>query len=322
VGCGTFRASADVSADADPSTGVNIYDSTPYTEAGKVTVPAWGPIGGTSVAAPIIASMFALAGGAHGVAYPAETLYSHMGSPSLHDVIAGGNGECRDNYSGCSGSLNSPLDCGAGVWICNATVGRDGPTGIGTPNGIGTFEPGEISSKGGEEGEPKRSPPEETSQSQGARSEAGGSKGSEGSGVQPLGGSSSGSASGGPAGAPIGPAARSGSASGTKAGARISALALTATARIALRHGRPAVTQLAFSLRASQAVTVYVTLAVRVRAGRHAHWRLLPSSLSFAAVKGLNRRRLHGAAKLAPGPYRLIFTPAGGTSRSLAFRVP
>ena len=148
VGCGSLRASADVSADADPATGVNVYDSMPYPyeEAGhKLTaVLHWVPIGGTSVASPIIASMFALAGGAHGVAYPAQTLYSHLQSPLLHDIHSGGNGECQGEYFTCSGSLNPlsarfPLDCGAGSWICNATTGYDGPTGVGTPNGLGAF---------------------------------------------------------------------------------------------------------------------------------------------------------------------------------------
>ena len=136
VGCGERRANADIAADADPSTGVNVYDSTPYPyeEAGEKlsTVLHWAPIGGTSVASPIIASMVALAGGAHGVPYLAQTLYSHSGSSLLHDVTEGGNGECDNNYSACGGSLNSPLDCGLGAWVCNATTGYDGPTGVGT----------------------------------------------------------------------------------------------------------------------------------------------------------------------------------------------
>ncbi len=105
-------------------------------------------IGGTSVASPIVASVFALAGGAHGVAYPAQTLYSRLGSPagfpSLYDVTEGGNGKCDGAYrSGCSGSMSplSPLDCGKDVLICNAAPGYDGPTGVGAPNGVAAFEP-------------------------------------------------------------------------------------------------------------------------------------------------------------------------------------
>jgi Subtilase family len=309
VGCGTHRANADISADADPSTGVNVYDSTPYPEEGAVTVPNWSPIGGTSVAAPIVASMFALAGGGDGIAHPAETLYSHLGSSALHDVAAGGDGECDGSYSGCSGSLGSPLDCGAGAWICNATVGYDGPTGVGTPNGLGAFEPGQAPAGGGEEGESKTSPLEEAGQSQG--SEASG-----GEVAQPLG------SSGSPSGTSSGSRTTPGSALGAGAGARIYALALTAKARTALRHGQLAIARLGFSLRASRAVTVRVTPAVRVGTGRRAHWHVLPGSLSFAAVKGLNRRRLHGTGTLAPGLYRLTFAPAGGISRSIVFRIP
>jgi hypothetical protein len=314
VGCGTHRANADVSADADPSTGVNIYDSTLYPEAGVLTLPEWVPIGGTSVAAPIVASMFALAGGAHGVALPAETLYSHLGSSSLHDVTVGGNGECGGNYSACSGSLGSPFDCGVGAWICNATAGYDGPTGVGTPNGIGAFEPGEAAAKGSE-GEPKTGPPEEANPREGPVNEGGGSS-REGSGVQPLGGTSSNSTG---AGTASGSATKPGA--GTKVAAQISALALTARARAALHSGRLAAAQLAFSLRLSRTVTVRVTLAFRVGAGPHAHWRKLADSLVFLAVKGLNRRHLHAGGTLAPGLYRLTFTPTGGTSRSLAFRL-
>src|ERR1019366_4606078 len=104
---------------------------------------------GTSVASPIIASMVALAGGAHAVAYPAQTLYSHLGSPLLHDVTSGGNGQCDAEYLSCSGSLSplSPLDCGQGAWICNTTAGYDGPTGVGTPNGIGAFKPSKAPAK-------------------------------------------------------------------------------------------------------------------------------------------------------------------------------
>jgi len=158
VGCEARRAVADVSADADPYTGVAIYDSVPYVGPGgglkNARVIGWTPIGGTSVASPIIASMFALAGGAHGVEYPAETLYSHLGSASLYDVTEGGNGKCDDDYSsGCSGSMHplSLTDCGQGVSICNAATGYDGPSGVGAPNGIEAFKPARQHTGGGPE---------------------------------------------------------------------------------------------------------------------------------------------------------------------------
>ena len=62
---------ADVSAVADPATGVAVYDS---FKAG-----GWLVFGGTSVAAPVVASVFALAGNAAGTdsaSYP----YGHTTS--------------------------------------------------------------------------------------------------------------------------------------------------------------------------------------------------------------------------------------------------
>jgi len=107
VGCDERRAVADVSADADPFTGVAVYDSTE-----SEGTSGWNMIGGTSVASPIIAAVFALAGGAHGVAYPARTLYENAAKTpaSLHDVLSGSNGECLEPLdeesepprSGCS----------------------------------------------------------------------------------------------------------------------------------------------------------------------------------------------------------------------------
>jgi hypothetical protein len=324
VGCtGAKRAVADISADADPITGIAIYDSVPYPEE---TEPLdWVPVGGTSVASPIIASMFALAGGAHGVAYPAQTLYSHLGSKLLHDITSGGNGECDGNYSSCSGSLTSPLDCGAGAWICNATTGYDGPTGVGTPNGLGAF-------KVTEESEPQGKPVEEpgTSKGSGSTGSSGGgpegpsnvgSNQSGGSGEEPSGdGSSSGSTSNGetPGGSPGTSASISGAASRAT---RISALALTPNARAALRHDRLTVAQVAFSCTLSRAAAVRVTLSIRIRSAGHTSWRMLPAPLTFNAVKGLNRRRLNGTSDLAPGIYRLTLTPAGGTARSISIRV-
>ena len=69
VGCGAKRAVADVSADADPYTGLAVHDTSPeceyqYEEAKVKHVLYWCTIGGTSVASPLIASVFALAGGA------------------------------------------------------------------------------------------------------------------------------------------------------------------------------------------------------------------------------------------------------------------
>ena len=92
TGCGEERSIADVAAIGDPETGVDVYDSTPE---GNGDPTGWGVWGGTSVASPIIAAEFALAGGSHGVAYPAATLYSHAGEgDDLYDVVSGSNGTC------------------------------------------------------------------------------------------------------------------------------------------------------------------------------------------------------------------------------------
>jgi hypothetical protein len=119
TGCGDERSVADVAAIGDPETGVDVYDSTPE---GKGDPTGWGVWGGTSVASPIVASEFGLAGGAHGVAYPGSTLYAHLGDGAdLYDVVSGSNGSCGVRTE------------------CQAAVGYDGPTGVGSPVGLGAF---------------------------------------------------------------------------------------------------------------------------------------------------------------------------------------
>jgi Subtilase family len=158
VGCEERRAVADISAEADPYPGVAIYDSVPYARTGSglgaAGVLGWTTIGGTSVASPIIAAMFALAGGAHGIEYPAQTLYSHLGAASLYDATEGASGQCGGDYSaGCSGSMDplSPSDCGREALICNAAGGYDGPSGVGAPNGVEAFKPTRQYRSGGPE---------------------------------------------------------------------------------------------------------------------------------------------------------------------------
>jgi hypothetical protein len=82
AGCHGKRLAADVSAIADPQTGFDIYDS--------FGQPGWITVGGTSLAAPVTAAMFALAGGAHGAAYPASSLYvnARLHRASVYDVHA------------------------------------------------------------------------------------------------------------------------------------------------------------------------------------------------------------------------------------------
>ena len=106
------KANADVSAVADPNTGVAVYDSTRNQGAA-----GWQVYGGTSVASPIVASVYALSGNTAG--YPASYTWAH--TSGLNDVTSGSNGSCT-----------------TAVW-CNAGSGWDGPTGLGTPNGLGAF---------------------------------------------------------------------------------------------------------------------------------------------------------------------------------------
>ncbi|HEX4061282.1 MAG TPA: putative Ig domain-containing protein [Streptosporangiaceae bacterium] len=107
------RAEADVSAVADPNTGVAVYQT--YGESG------WVVYGGTSVASPIIASVYALGGTPGSQDYPASYPYAHP--TSLFDVTAGSNGSC-------------------GAPLCTAGTGWDGPTGLGTPDGTQAFSAG------------------------------------------------------------------------------------------------------------------------------------------------------------------------------------
>ena len=323
VGCGSKRAVADVAADGDPYTGVAVYDSVPTIqepEPGEVVNEPleWWPIGGTSVASPIIGSMFALAGGSHGVSYPARTLYSHLGSSTLHDITTGGNGDCDGKYASCDGSLSSPLDCGIGAWICTATTGYDGPTGVGTPSGLDAFAVGE-------EVEPKTVPIEEPGTSKGAGGNQNTGTETPNGGTGDEGGGSSGGTNGGSSGgstqtgkSPVGSTPIPGA---TSRAVRISALTLTANARTALRQRRFALAQVAFSCTLTRASRVRVALSVMVLSDGHTHWRTLPVSLAFNAVRGVNRRRLHGKGDLAPGFYKLTLTPTTGAARSIEMRV-
>src|SRR4051795_3434599 len=95
-GC-THRTVADVSAVADPNTGVNVYDSNCnaiYQLLGQC-FKGWGVVGGTSASSPLIASVYALAGNASSVNYGSFP-YAH--TSSLNDVTAGNNGSCTPAY--------------------------------------------------------------------------------------------------------------------------------------------------------------------------------------------------------------------------------
>jgi hypothetical protein len=110
TGC-TKRAIADVSADADPNTGVAVYDS--YGQGS-----GWMVFGGTSVASPITASVYALGGDTANLDYSSDP---YANTSQVNDITSGSNGSC-------GGSL-----------LCTAGPGWDGPTGVGTPSGDFAF---------------------------------------------------------------------------------------------------------------------------------------------------------------------------------------
>jgi subtilase family serine protease len=102
TGC-QFKTVSDVSAVADPYTGIAVYDTPDYG--------GWTVIGGTSLASPLIAAIFSATGRASaGPSFP----YANTGD--FWDVTVGSNGSCSPAY------------------LCNGEVGYDGPTGVGTPN--------------------------------------------------------------------------------------------------------------------------------------------------------------------------------------------
>jgi subtilase family serine protease len=112
TGCGTQRSISDISAVADPNTGVWVYTS-------GLSGVAWYKFGGTSLSAPIIAAAFALAANTGGYNWPAQYMYQHTNQ--FHDVTSGANGSCSYTIE------------------CQGWSGYDGPTGLGTPWGIGGF---------------------------------------------------------------------------------------------------------------------------------------------------------------------------------------
>ena len=108
------RTVADVAADADPDTGAYVYDT--YDQGG------WAIFGGTSESSPIIASVYALAAGVAPGELPSSHLYADANrATDLNDVTSGSNGSCSPAY------------------LCHGEPGYNGPTGLGTPNGVGAF---------------------------------------------------------------------------------------------------------------------------------------------------------------------------------------
>ncbi len=96
------RSYSDLSADANPETGLAVYDN-----------GNWLEVGGTSLATPVIAAYYAITGVTNS---SPQWAYGNPGA--LNDVVSGSNGSnCVPSY------------------ICNAGVGYDGPTGVGSISG-------------------------------------------------------------------------------------------------------------------------------------------------------------------------------------------
>lgn len=157
AGCSSKRLSADVSMLGDPQTGFDTYDTWGTGDNG------WLTVGGTSLSSPIVAAMYALAGGSGGSAYPAASLYTNatLHPTDVYDVVSGGNGFCGGDTTGnCGNSValltgdntHNPNALGSGnvdcsfprntndvvspptlSSECNAVTGYDGASGVGTP---------------------------------------------------------------------------------------------------------------------------------------------------------------------------------------------
>lgn len=111
--CPAGRASADIAVDADPASGLATYDT--------LGMGGWLQIGGTSLSSPLVAAMYALAGPPLSADYPVADLYHDpRQADDLFDIVQGANGGCANV-------------------LCQAGTGWDGPTGLGSPDGVGAL---------------------------------------------------------------------------------------------------------------------------------------------------------------------------------------
>ncbi|MGW1761789.1 S53 family peptidase [Streptomyces mirabilis] len=104
------RTMNDVSAVADPATGLAVYNTFGSSGTG------WQIVGGTSLSNVLVAAMYALAGNPTPGTYPNS--YPYARPHAFNDITTGSNGICGDTY------------------LCTAAPGYDGPTGVGTPHGV------------------------------------------------------------------------------------------------------------------------------------------------------------------------------------------
>jgi subtilase family serine protease len=110
---GSKRGVPDFSFDADPNSGVSVYDSTPCQG-----VSGWLVFGGTSVSSPSLAGIVNLAGHTYlNTATELDTIYKDYASPSYYPR------DFRDILSGTAGSYS-------------AKQGWDFVTGVGSNQGL------------------------------------------------------------------------------------------------------------------------------------------------------------------------------------------
>jgi subtilase family serine protease len=108
---GGKRGIPDVSFDANPNTGVSVYDSTSYQGQS-----GWFTLGGTSVGAPNWAGILAAGSAAGQSALQGDArIYSGGYSTNLRDITSGTNGTCGTDCTAGSGydlvtGLGSPVN--------------------------------------------------------------------------------------------------------------------------------------------------------------------------------------------------------------------
>jgi subtilase family serine protease len=99
AGCGGRRATPDVSLDADPASGVSVYDTTPYSGS-----TGWWAVGGTSASSPMWAARAAVAG------VPVDSTWVYKADSSQFRDITSGN-------NGAAAKVGYDLASGRGSWI-------------------------------------------------------------------------------------------------------------------------------------------------------------------------------------------------------------
>jgi subtilase family serine protease len=93
VSCAGKRATPDLSLDADPASGVSVYDSTRYQGQS-----GWWTVGGTSASSPMIAARAAIAGTV------VDSAYVYGNSITYRDITSGNNGApCLVGFDLCTG---------------------------------------------------------------------------------------------------------------------------------------------------------------------------------------------------------------------------